>query len=122
MKKRILSLFLALLLLTGCAAPAAEQSEAPTQDTTVEETTPATEETTEPADDAAETVEFTDSVGRTVTVPANITKVAVSGPMAQIVLFALCPDLQSAPVGPAVRRPGGHERRSAAGQRRRGGP
>ena len=93
MKKRILSLFLALLLLSGCAAPAAEQPETPSQDTTVEETAPATEETTEPADVTAETVEFTDSVGRTVTVPANITKVAVSGPMAQIVLFALCPDL-----------------------------
>ncbi len=39
-----------------------------------------------------ETVEFTDSLGRTVTVPGNIEKVAVSGPLAQIVLFALCPD------------------------------
>ena len=93
MKKRILSLFLALLLLSGCAAPAAEQPETSSQDTTVEETAPTTEETTEPTDNAAETVEFTDRVGRTVTVPANITKVAVSGPMAQIVLFALCPDL-----------------------------
>jgi len=36
---------------------------------------------------------FTDSLGRTVEVPGEITKIAVSGPMAQIVLFALCPDL-----------------------------
>ena len=35
---------------------------------------------------------FTDSVGREVEVPAQIDKVALSGPMAQIVLFALCPD------------------------------
>ena len=35
---------------------------------------------------------FTDSLGRTVRVPEIITKVAVSGPLAQIVLFALCPD------------------------------
>ncbi|MCL2281508.1 MAG: ABC transporter substrate-binding protein [Dehalococcoidia bacterium] len=35
---------------------------------------------------------FTDSLGRKVEVPANITKIAVSGSMAQIVLFALCPD------------------------------
>ena len=35
---------------------------------------------------------FTDSVGRTVELPAAIDKVAVSGPLAQIVLFALCPD------------------------------
>ena len=35
---------------------------------------------------------FTDSVGRTVEVPNEITKVAISGPLAQIVVFALCPD------------------------------
>lgn len=35
---------------------------------------------------------FTDSVGREVEVPVQIDKVALSGPMAQIVLFALCPD------------------------------
>ena len=35
---------------------------------------------------------FTDSVGRTVELPADLEKVAVSGPLAQIVLFALCPD------------------------------
>lgn len=35
---------------------------------------------------------FTDSVGRSVEIPANITKIAVSGPLAQIVLFALAPD------------------------------
>ena len=43
-------------------------------------------------DTAAETRVFTDSTGRQVTVPARIDKVAVSGPLAQIVLFALCPD------------------------------
>ena len=35
---------------------------------------------------------FTDSVGREVKLPANIDKVAISGPLAQIVLFALCPN------------------------------
>jgi len=39
-----------------------------------------------------ETVLFTDSLGRQVEVPAQIDRVALSGPMAQIVLFALCPD------------------------------
>ena len=43
-------------------------------------------------DTAAQTRVFTDSTGREVTVPAQIDKVAVSGPLAQIVLFALCPD------------------------------
>lgn len=41
---------------------------------------------------APETRAFTDSVGRTVEVPANIERVAISGPLAQIVVFALCPD------------------------------
>ncbi len=35
---------------------------------------------------------FTDSVGRTVEVPAEISRVAISGPLAQVVLFALAPD------------------------------
>ncbi|MBE5784975.1 MAG: ABC transporter substrate-binding protein [Clostridiales bacterium] len=35
---------------------------------------------------------FTDSVGREVEVPQTVGKVAVSGPFAQIVLFALCPE------------------------------
>ncbi len=36
--------------------------------------------------------EFVDSTGRTVIVPDEINKVAVSGPMTQIILFALCPE------------------------------
>ena len=36
--------------------------------------------------------EFVDSTGRTITVPDEIDKVAVSGPMTQIILFALCPE------------------------------
>ncbi len=36
---------------------------------------------------------FTDSTGRDVNVPKKIEKVAVSGPLAQIYVFALCPDL-----------------------------
>jgi len=66
--KRILILLLAALMLlsTACAAAKAPQ--------------------------ALETRTFTDSVGRTVEVPYTLDKVAVSGPLAQIVLFALCPD------------------------------
>lgn len=36
---------------------------------------------------------FTDSAGRTVELPANITRIAPSGQLAQIVLFALVPDM-----------------------------
>ena len=39
------------------------------------------------------TVEFTDSLGRTVTVPANIERVAVSGAMSQQVMFTFAPEL-----------------------------
>ena len=42
--------------------------------------------------DAVPTRLFTDSTGRTIEVPVQIDKVALSGPLAQIVLFALCPD------------------------------
>ncbi len=39
-----------------------------------------------------QTVSFTDSAGRVVELPSKITKIAVSGPLAQIVVFALAPD------------------------------
>lgn len=39
------------------------------------------------------TVEFTDSLGRTVEVPANIERVAVSGAISQQVMFTFAPDL-----------------------------
>jgi iron complex transport system substrate-binding protein len=39
------------------------------------------------------TIGFTDSAGRQVEVPAKITKIVPSGPLAQIVLFALAPDM-----------------------------
>ena len=75
MKKtqRLLALLLALVMTLSLAACGAQK--APTDGNT-----------------APETRVFTDSVGREVTVPAQIDQVAVSGPMAQIVLFALCPD------------------------------
>ena len=66
--KRILILLLAALMLLSTACAAAKAPQTP------------------------ETRTFTDSVGRTVAVPCTIDKVAVSGPLAQIVLFALCPD------------------------------
>lgn len=36
---------------------------------------------------------FTDSLGRTVEIPENITKVAVSGPLSQIVFYSFAPEL-----------------------------
>lgn len=68
--KRILLLLLltAIFPTTGCAGPAESPIQAP------------------------ETVLFTDSLGREVEIPAEIEKYAVTGPLAQIVLFALAPE------------------------------
>lgn len=41
---------------------------------------------------AADTRSFTDDAGRVVEIPAAITKVAVTGPMAQYLVFAIAPD------------------------------
>lgn len=46
----------------------------------------------ERADDMA-VREYTDSCGRTVTIPEAISKVAVSGPLSQIYVYPLCADL-----------------------------
>lgn len=36
---------------------------------------------------------YTDSLGRTVELPENITRIALSGPLTQLYVFPLCPDL-----------------------------
>ena len=90
--KRFAALLLALIMMMSLAAcqNAPVQSAEPTQ-VPAETAAPTAEPTAEP-EPVSETREFTDSVGRTVTVPNEVTKVAVSGPLTQIVLFALCPD------------------------------
>ncbi len=115
--KRVLFVFLALLIAAsvfGCgqpatqaptakpaatqataAKPAATQASAATKSAATQAPTakPATTQAAAPTrEPASATRKFTDSAGRTVDLPANIKKVAVSGPLAQIVLFALCPD------------------------------
>ena len=87
MKKNLLSLLLAgamTLSLAACAPKAPAESAPPSA--------PPTEAASAAPSAGAETVSFTDSAGRTVEVPANIERIVPSGPLAQIVLFALCPD------------------------------
>jgi len=92
LKKAFVVLLAAIMVFSmfGCAQQAEEATA--TEEPAVTEEAAATEEPAAEETAAPTSVEFTDSVGRTVEVPANITKVAVSGPLAQIVLFALCPD------------------------------
>lgn len=85
MKKNTAVILAALMLLAlfGCAGKQEPDETAPDAQTA--------EGTNAPADESA-TFTFTDSVGRTVELPKNIERVAISGPLAQIVVFALCPD------------------------------
>ena len=74
--KRLLALVLALVMSLSLFACGQKQQKDKTDDGTQTETTRV----------------FTDSCGREVTVPADIRKVAVSGPLAQMVVFAIAPD------------------------------
>lgn len=49
--------------------------------------------TTAVAPDSAKTQEFTDSTGRTVTIPAEITKIAITGPLSQVYILPLAGDM-----------------------------
>lgn len=73
--KKLLSILLAVMMiamlaLTGCGQP--------------NEPTPDPEPTTRT---------FTDSLGREVTLPSKLSKIAISGPLAQIVVFAIAPEM-----------------------------
>lgn len=94
--KKALILPLVLIMVLSLAAACTSQ---PTSAPAIEPTEIATTEppvvgvaATEPPVDPNATVLFTDSVGREVEVPANIERIAVSGPLAQIAIFALAPE------------------------------
>ena len=69
---------------TAAAEDAGTSAAEETDTTAAEDTEPSAQETAERV--------FTDSVGREVTLPGNIDRIAVSGPLAQMVLFSLAPD------------------------------
>ncbi len=86
MKKRIiliLALFLMVAAIAGCASG---------QPGTPSAASASAQETSSASSPQSGTVKFTDSAGREVEVPEEITKVAISGPLAQIAVFALAPD------------------------------
>ena len=72
--KKLISVLLALTLLLGltaCDAPDAAY----------------------PLEDAQDTVIFTDDLGRDVEVPAEISRIVATGPVAQVMLYTIAPDL-----------------------------
>lgn len=84
MKQTALCLLVILcLLLTSCANTAPAETTAAPQ---VGQSQPVGEA-------SADTREFTDSTGRTVTVPTEITKIAISGPLSQVYILPLAGDL-----------------------------
>ena len=82
----LLTMILALSLLTGCGQPAppAEETEKPQEEAQLPE---------EAAEEKPETREFTDSCGRTLSIPAEVSKIAVSGPLAQIYVLPVAGDM-----------------------------
>ena len=77
MKKAFFCVFLIVcLLLTGCTGKTYLAPEAP----------PAA-----PAE--AQTREFTDSTGRTMSIPAEVTRIAVSGPLSQVYIIPIAADM-----------------------------
>ena len=74
--KKLLSLILVFSLLLSLAACGSQ---------------PAAPDATNPQN--ADTVIFTDDCGREVEVPAEISRIVASGPLAQIILYAIAPDM-----------------------------
>ena len=81
MKKGIICLILVLaLVLCGCSQAATKSQAAQPSETAAQ--------TEAPADQT-----FTDSTGRTVTVPAEIETIAISGPLSQVYILPLAGDM-----------------------------
>lgn len=84
----------AAVLAVGCQKDSSKEVPATQEETTAVVTEAGGTESAEKkeTDAQADTRVFTDSAGREVTLPTEINKVAPSGPLAQIVLYTVCPD------------------------------
>lgn len=83
--KKLCALFLSFALvftMTACTV----------QESGKEDSAPSADSAAPSDEGTAETVIYTDSLGRDVEVPANITRIVPSAPLGQMYLFALCPD------------------------------
>ncbi len=94
-KSLVLAAFLAAAVLAnGCQKGSGKEVPASQAESTASvkaETQAETEKAGETGGQSDARV-FTDSAGREVTLPKEINKIAPSGPLAQIVLYTLCPD------------------------------
>lgn len=86
----ILVLTMLLVLLSGCGSTA---QSAPTEAATAAPATQAPPQETTQATTESQAQEFTDDVGRTVTLPAEITAIAISGPLSQVYILPLAGDM-----------------------------
>lgn len=91
MKKRTIAILMSLTLFIALFAGCGQSTNTPTA--TPEPTTEPAETTVPTAEPVPETREFTDSCGRTVTIPYTVTKIAVSGPLTQLYVLPLCPEM-----------------------------
>ena len=85
--KKLIALMLAFVLTLGLAACGTTE-EVPSDDTQVG----APESTAPTGGEESGTVLYTDSLGREVEVPAQITRIVPSAPLGQMYLYALCPE------------------------------
>lgn len=92
MKIRLISLLLALamvLSMTACSTAAGDSETAPPATAAQTESV----QTEEVQSAVPETYIFVDDCGREVEVPSEISRIVPSGPLAQIVLFAIAPEM-----------------------------
>lgn len=92
--KRTLAALLVVLLIgafAGCSQ-SPDQSKSPAAKTSSEAKTDKTDKADKADKKEGATYKFTDSAGREVDLPKNIERIAPSGPLAQVVLYTLCPD------------------------------
>jgi iron complex transport system substrate-binding protein len=94
----VLALILALsMTIMGCEPKQPDPSDS-SQPAVSDKTEPAPPETSKPAPSDTSAVDpnmrvFTDSAGREVTIPMRLSRIAPSGPLAQMVLYTAAPDL-----------------------------
>ena len=93
MKKRMISLLLAFVMAIGLTACAGNKADAPASSTPVRDAAQPQASEPEETQNAPATITFTDDCGREVEIPTDVTAIVSSGPLSQIVLYAIAPEM-----------------------------